>query len=291
VIALLVNPVAGRGRALRKAYAVEAALRALGHVTRYETQSRGDEQRCARDACAAGATLLAVVGGDGSVHHAARGLLDAGASIPLAIFSAGTGNDFVKTLRTPAHDVAAMVARIAAGHTATVDIGIIDSVPFLNAAGLGFDVEVLERMQRPLWFTGTAAYVVTALRALFGYTGFTAQQGNDVTAASDRRLMTVFANGRVFGGTFQIAPAASLTDGQLDVVNIASLAPLARPAVFWRATRGTHLRHPAVQYAQVETTTLTSPTPLSFQADGELYRARSTTIHITVRPAALRVIV
>lgn len=235
--------------------------------------------------------MLAVVGGDGSVHHAARGLLDVGAPIPLAIFAAGTGNDFVKSLQTPAHDAVAMAAAVARGQTQAVDVGVIDSVPFLNAAGLGFDVEVLERMQHPLWFTGTAAYVVTAVRALFGYTGFTVQHPDTSPPASDHRLMTVFANGRVFGGTFQIAPTASLTDGRLDVVNIASLAPLARPAVFWRATRGTHLQHPAVHHSQTVATTITSPTPLPFEADGELYRASNTTIQIAVRPAALRVIV
>jgi diacylglycerol kinase (ATP) len=291
MIALLVNPMAGRGRAQRRAALVEQSLRALGPVLRYETQARGDEQRCAREACAAGASVLAVVGGDGSVHHAARGLLDAGATVPLAIYSAGTGNDFVKTLRTPAHDVAAMTARVAQGQTLAVDVGVIDNIPFLNAAGLGFDVEVLERMQHPMWLTGTAAYVVTALRALLGYTGFSAHDGTAAPHAAPQRLMTVFANGRAFGGAFQIAPTASLTDGLLDVVNIASLAPLARPAVFWRATRGTHLQHPSVQHAQTNATTLTSDRPLSFQADGELYRASSTTVHIAVKPATLRVII
>lgn len=290
-IALLVNPFAGRGSARMKAVAVEQALRALGAVQRYDTQSPGDERRCAREAHAAGATVLAVVGGDGSIHHAARGLLDVGAPIPLAVFSAGTGNDFVKSLRTPAHDVAAMTARVAHGRTQMVDVGMIDTVPFLNAAGVGFDVEVLERMQRPMWMTGTAAYVVTALRALLGYRGFITQRPLASSPEPERRLMTVFANGRAFGGAFHIAPAASLTDGLLDVVDITSLAPLARPAVFFRATRGTHLTHPAVRYTQTAATTLTSPSPLSFQADGELYRAGSTTLHISVRPAALRVIV
>lgn len=295
MIALVVNPWAGRGRARERASAVERSLHALGEVRRYETTAAGDERRCAREACAAGAQVVAVVGGDGSVHHAARGLLDdtseeSGTRIPLAIFAAGTGNDYVKALGTPSHDVAAMVACMARGSTRQVDVGYIDDVPFLNAAGLGFDVEVLERLQKETWLTGTAAYVVTALRALLGYVGYEAAIEGADTRYTGPHLLTVFANGHTFGGAFHIAPRARLDDGQLAFVNIGRLAPWARPAVFLRATRGTHLGHTAVTYETGSSFSVASQAPLRFEADGELYRARGETLTVTLRPRALTVI-
>ena len=151
-IVLLVNPAAGRGRAARVAQAVHAALTATGLlVEAHETRARGDEARIARDASAAGARALAVVGGDGAISHAVRGLLDGegrgGARVPLAIFAAGTGNDLAKSLAVPVHHVQRMAAHVAAGATRHIDVGFVNDVPFVNAAIFGFDVDVLERVR------------------------------------------------------------------------------------------------------------------------------------------------
>lgn len=289
MIALLINPHAGGGRALVHAHAVARALSAHETVEHWLTTGPGDERRCAAEACARGARVLAVVGGDGTVHHAARGLLDADAPVPLAVFSAGTGNDFVKSLGTPAHDPVAMAALVAAGRERTVDVGLIDEVPFLNAAGFGFDVEVLRRMQRrspARLFGGTAAYVTTALGALLGFRGVSARW----LGHERPHLITVFANGQWFGGAFRIAPHAELHDGLLDVVNIGAVPAWARPAVFLRAARGTHLGHRAVHHLRAAETTLHFREPPWFQADGELYQARSDVLTVRTQPRALRVI-
>jgi diacylglycerol kinase (ATP) len=207
--------------------------------------------------------VLAVVGGDGSVHHAVRGLLDAGggsrAAIPLAVFAAGTGNDFVKSIAAPAHDPQAMAACVGRGHAPLLDVGLLDSVPFVNAAGFGF---------RAALATGR-----TADRAL-----------------THRRLLTVLANGRCFGGAFRIAPGADPADGQLDLVDVGDVAPWARVPIFWRATRGRHLTTRGVHHLRCDRFAFAFDAPPMFQADGELYRAEATQVSASVLPAALPVI-
>jgi diacylglycerol kinase (ATP) len=90
-----------------------------------------------------------VLGGDGSVSHAARGLIAARSATPLVIFAGGTGNDFAKSLGVPARDFLAMARRIEAGSVRVIDAGEIDGVPFVNSAGFGFDVDVLQRTRDP----------------------------------------------------------------------------------------------------------------------------------------------
>jgi diacylglycerol kinase (ATP) len=294
VITLLVNPAAGQGRAAQRANAVERALGAYGTVRRVETAQRGDERRLAREAAALGCRILAVVGGDGSIHHAAHGLLDSRADTALAIFSAGTGNDFVKSLGTPAHDIGAMAARVGRGQTRQLDVGYIDDVPFVNAAGFGFDVEVLRRMQAPSMLRGTAAYVLTALRALFGYPGFRAALATGTTAErtiTQRRLMTVVANGRWFGGAFQIAPDATLDDGALDLIDIGDVSALGRLPLFAGATRGTHVRSRHVAVQRGTAFTLEFDAPPAFEADGELCQAIGPVVSVRVKRGALHVLV
>lgn len=293
-IVLLVNPAAGRGRAARVARAASDALLAIGmRVELHETRGRGDEARIAADASVAGARALAVVGGDGATSHAVRGLLDGesrgGARVPLAIFAAGTGNDFAKSLAVPVHHVVRMARHIAAGATHAVDVGFVNDVPFVNAAGFGFDVEVLERMRTPGVLRGTAAYVSTALGALFGYHGFRANMASD-SAIMSRKLMMVFANGRCFGGAFRIAPDAQLDDGALDCVTIRDIAPWARVPLFARAMRGTHLASPHVSFHRDRHFLLRFETPPMFETDGELQQAAMCEVSVRVRAGALTVI-
>jgi diacylglycerol kinase (ATP) len=293
-IVLLVNPAAGRGRASRVAQAAQQALRDAGlSVVVHEARGRGDEARIAEAASIANAQALAVVGGDGAVSHAVRGLLDGeargGARVPLAIFAAGTGNDFAKSLAVPVHHVQRMAAHVAAGATHVVDVGFVNDVPFVNAAGFGFDVDVLERMRTPGMLRGTAAYVSTALGALFRYRGFRANRATD-SALMSRSLMTVFANGRCFGGAFRIAPDAQLDDGVLDCVTIRDVAPWARVPLFVRAMRGTHLASPNVSFQRERRFHLRFDAPPMFETDGELQQAASCDVFVHLRAGALTVI-
>ena len=311
MIAVVVNPAAGNGRARNIASDVMRALQHREDIVEFTTRTRGDEAQQTSLAIERGARCVVVVGGDGSVHHAVRALTSATRRVPLAIVAAGTGNDFVKSLGTPAHDIHAMVQCITRAQTRPIDVGLIDGTPFVNAAGLGFDVAVLERMQqkqtqgRQQWLGGTAAYVVTALGALLGYRGFDASLRTTLASSHDApgapawqerighhaHLMTVFANGQCFGGAFRIAPEARLDDGLLDVVDIGALTPWQRPAVFLRAVRGTHLSHAAVRSHFGAAFTLHCEAPPLYEADGELYRASAATGTISVRPAALDIIV
>lgn len=296
-VVLIINPAAGggRGRACGEAVARschEAGLRAGTALS----ASPGDERRLAREASQRGTRCIAVIGGDGTLHHAVRGLLDVGESATdrpaLAIFSAGTGNDFVKSVGIPSHDIAAMVQRVATGRTRTVDVGCIDDVPFVNAAGFGFDVEVLtcmeEQRARGSRLQGTPAYVITALRTLQRYRGF--DVGID-DVAMRRRLMVVFANGRCFGGTFQIAPDARVDDGLLECIAIDDLAPWARLPLFVQATRGRHATHPMVRISRCAHARLHFPAPPSFECDGERHQARGGDVDVAICPGAVRVIV
>jgi diacylglycerol kinase (ATP) len=297
---LLVNPAAGGGRARTQLDRACAALRALGPLEVVASEKPQDEARLATLASRANARALVVLGGDGAVSHAARGLIAERSATPLAVFAAGTGNDFVKSLGTPSHDYDAMAALIAAGRTRTVDAGLVDEIPFVNAAGFGFDVAVLQRMRETgarAWLRGTAQYVVTALRQLFRYDGFEATlaaDASDTTAASGERarwMMLVFANGAWFGGAFHIAPDADVANGTIECIGIRDVAPLTRATLFARALRGRHVPHPSVRAARGVAFTLTFDTAPYFEADGELHVASSPRVMVRCLPNALRAFV
>ena len=187
-----------------------------------------------------------------------------------------------------------MARLIAGGTSRLIDAGEIDGVPFVNAAGFGFDVDVLQRTRDPRHgrrlLRGTTLYVVTALQQLFRYRGFSAGVSALHEGASRDWLTVVFANGQWFGGAFRIAPHAQLNDGMLDVVGIANVSAATRALLFARAPRGVHITHDAVRTARAAEFTLTSNDALHFQADGEPHHASSRTVRIRSLPNALRVV-
>lgn len=291
-LAIIANPAAGRGRGARLLPRLRGAL---GHDlphTVHLTTAPGEERALAEAAARAGASTILAVGGDGTWGNVARGILASGASPRLALLAAGTGNDLAHATGVPAHDLDATLAIARGAGERRIDVGEVEGVHFVNCAGFGFDAEVLRATQRVRWLRGHAVYLVTAVRKLWGYRGFSAAlQLPERPGARAHHLAIVVSNGARFGGGFVIAPGATVDDGLLDVVRIADGSAWRRALVLAGATRGTHLAAPEVSHWRVPSLTLAFDAPPLFDADGELHQARQSTLTVRCHPAALRLAV
>lgn len=292
-VCVIVNPAAGRGRGARALPAVRAAFAAVGITDIRVTASKADERTIAARAITEGATTVVAVGGDGTWSNVANAVLSAGAAdtVRLGLIAAGTGNDFAKTVGTPASDYAATARLVADGANTRVDVGHIEDQYFLNIAGFGFDVAVLEDIPSIPWLKGDAVYIYSALRQLVGYAGVDI----DLTTAAGRRgatrhLMLIIANAKHFGGAFRIAPHASLTDGALDAISILDATTMRRLKLFGAAARGTHIGHTEVVTEAASAFTIHFATPPAYETDGEYRQASSADVEIRCLPGALRVV-
>jgi diacylglycerol kinase (ATP) len=291
-VRVIVNPAAGRGRGAAMLPAIREAFAAVGVRDIEVTTAPGDERTVARRALAAGGRTLVAVGGDGTWSQVAGAILASGADARLALLAAGTGNDFAKTVGAPAGDLAATARLAVEGPDQRVDVGRIEDGHFLNIAGFGFDIAVLEDCARITWVKGGALYPVAALRQLFGYPGIEIGIGSPRGhRAPARHMMLIVANARHFGGSFHIAPEAELADGRLDAISILDAPPLKRLGLFVSVMRGTHLADRRVIAEQAERFTLRFPAPPAYETDGEYRRARSAELEIACVPRALRVVV
>lgn len=269
---------------------MQRAFANVGAASPRHTSAPGDEVRLVRDALEAGATTIAVLGGDGTWSKCAAALVSTGSAdrCRLAFLAGGTGNDFVKSLDAPAHDPAAM-AELCADPRAErrVDMARLDGSWFLNVAGFGYDAAVVEAMLRPQWLRGRARYVGAALSRLHAYPG-TAVSFDDGVSWETTLLLAV-ANGRAFGGAFRIAPSAQVDDGALDLVSVGDAGLAARLVLFARVVLGRHEQSAAVRTDRARAFTLRFRLPPLYQADGELHRAASDVVTIESVPQVLRV--
>src|SRR5438093_2377 len=233
-IIFIVNPASANGKMRRRWKTYERAFRRdLGTAFAVRTTDHpGHAIDLTRAALGEGATTIVSVGGDGTLNEIVNGFLRHRESARktdanLAVFSVGTGADFVRTLpmpQTPAA-FAQMIQhqepqKIDAGLCEFLDHGIQRARYFVNVAEFGSGGAVVDRVNRSTKILGgRLSFVIAILRTLPRYRNTRVAYEADGGPAKDVLVNDfVVANGRYFGAGLMPAPNAHLADGLLDVV-------------------------------------------------------------------------
>jgi diacylglycerol kinase (ATP) len=287
------NPQSGKGRGARFVAPVLDVLRIHGIEAAHGlTTQAGEEARLTREAIAQGYQTIVAVGGDGTWSNVGNAILKSGVRARLGLVPGGTGCDLAKSLGIPQRDVRRCGEIIAAGATRNIDVGRIEDRYFLNIAGLGYDVAVLEDSWSVAYLEGSLLYLYCALRQLRSFPGFDLEMASDGAPPRKRNLlMLVFANARVFGGGFRVAPEADLADGRIDAVAFSNMGLMARLKIMQQLKRGTHPTSPEVEITRATAFRLRFDAPPAYETDGEWNRASSAELTVESVPGALDVIV
>ncbi len=241
---VLISPEAGRGTAAGTAADVLDRLRALGsHVIDLTGTDADASAANARDAVAAGADRLVVLGGDGMVHLALQAV--AGTATVLGVVPVGTGNDFVRALpRIPDDPLDA--ASVALADPDPIDAIRVGDRWVASVATAGFSGDVNARANRLSRPKGQSRYTVATVLELPRLRRRPTRLTIDgETHEYDTALLAV-GNTAWFGGGMQICPEADPDDGQLDVTVVADVGRVELLRFFNRVFSGTHLDHPKV---------------------------------------------
>ena len=292
MIKLIANPIAGRGRGREALPAAEEALRRQGLQFVTEVTSRPLEaMEIARQAAEEGYQLVVAMGGDGTSHEVANGLLSSGNSeVALGLIPIGTGNDFADMFDTPL-DLAQAARRLKAGKTRLIDVGQVNDRYFVNVLGMGFDALVsIEALKIQHVLRGFPLYLAAVFITLKEY------QIPYITIEFDGERfsmpMTMFnvANGKREGGGFLIAPDAENDDGVFDLLIAKGLGRLGILRLLPEVIKGTHVDKEPVTMARAKRVILDSPDPLPVHADGEILYTDAHHLEIEIIPRCLRVI-
>jgi diacylglycerol kinase (ATP) len=287
------NPRSGKGRGGRLVEPVLKALERPGVPVEHALTTRaGEEGELAERAIARGFRKIVAVGGDGTWSNVAGGMLRSGQPAALGLVPGGTGCDLAKSLGIPAKDVAGQAAIVHDGVQRAIDVGRVEGKHFLNVAGFGYDIAVLENSWKVRWLSGDLLYLYCALKQLGSFPGFPVEIEADGASHGRRELLLlVLANGRIFGGGFRIAPGADLSDGRLDVSVFGNAGLFGRLAMLVGLLRGTHGSLAGVSTFSGRRFRLRFEEPPAFETDGEWNRAAGTDVELEMLPAALRVMV
>jgi diacylglycerol kinase family enzyme len=168
-VALIANPHASRF-SRRQRDRVAAALAASHEVEVLTTARPGQATVLARQAVAAGAELVAVLGGDGTVNEVVNGLRES--PTLLGLLGGGRVNVLARGLGLPADPDRAgarLLELLAGGARRRLALGVAGERCFVLNAGLGLGgaiVREVERRQRVKQRYGDRAYLAAGLKAL-----------------------------------------------------------------------------------------------------------------------------
>ena len=316
---VVVNPAATSTTAKMRDVLVGALASEL-KVEVVETAHRGHGKELGAQAAAEGIDLVVSVGGDGTVNEVVNGLLEKGPAphLPaLAVVPGGSTNVFSRALgrsRDPVEATAEILASVRAGRTRLVSLGSARASGtedagadgwsasrwFVFAAGLGFDAEVIARVeaQRAVGRRSTGSlYVREAVRAfLLGHE----RRHPPMTLTTpgepplDHLFLCLVSNVSpwTYLGARAVNPSPEASfDAGLDVFALSRMGPL-RMLRTLRHTlartpdargRGVHRRH------DLEEVCLTASRPQGWQVDGD-HLGTATGLRVRHVPAALRVV-
>jgi YegS/Rv2252/BmrU family lipid kinase len=286
-LAVIVNPVAGGGRAGRALPAVQAELHRLGlehHVQ--ATLSLEHARTLARDAINAGEVAVAF-GGDGLIGAVAGALRHSDGV--LGVLPGGRGNDFARSLSIPVDAVSACGV-LNTGARKRLDLGCVGGRTFIGIASCGFD-SVANRIANETKFVrGNLVYAYGAMRALAGWrpASFTVTVDDGEPRSVVGYTVAVANSGR-YGGGMRLAPEARLDDGLLELVIISDVSRLRFLRMLPSVFKGEHVHRPEFALEHARRVRIAASRPFTLYADGD--PIAELPAEIEVLPAAVQMIV
>jgi YegS/Rv2252/BmrU family lipid kinase len=297
---MIYNPNAGRFPSGILAERAADVLRANGWDIRLiRTQDADHVTRLARRAVEEEKDALFVVGGDGTINLAVRGL--AGSATALGVLPGGTANVLAQELGLPGLTWTRWMAleesarRLAGAPARLVDIGQCAGIPFLMWAGVGLDAFAIHHIEpRPRGeklFANVAYAASTAWHASLWH-GINLRVTADNLQISGHYLLALMSNIHLYaGGLAQVSPFALLDDGTMDLWLFEGDTLGDTIQMAWDLYAGRHVDSERVRYTSFKRLRLESDSTLYVQVDAEPLPCEAHSIEINVISQGLRLLV
>ena len=295
---VIINPASAGGRGKKRWPRLKRSLEERNILFHFVISENEDDIRTIlKVEYEKGIRNFSILGGDGSFHILVNAVMHHGwplQDIRLALFPAGTGNDWRKTheIRNDPDHVAELIAR---GSFVSHDVASIRSAEnswwYVNLLGAGLDaaaVDVYHKRMSGLPI-GKIKYILALLVALLGY------RRQDVTIHCDDRdiysgkfLNLNLAIGGYSGGGMHTVPHARFNDGRLEGVLVPRISffkiLLNLPGLF----NGKYVELEEVQTFSGRMVQMKFSQPNRIDADGEIME-NSREFIVEIIPQALKV--
>jgi diacylglycerol kinase (ATP) len=280
---IIVNPISGKRIYRRRLKSLQAALQTCKQTSEIQlTQYKGHAVELARQAVNEGYKQLIVVGGDGTLNEVINGIFSSNCTsteeITLAAVPSGTGNDWIRqwniTGKTNLLDYFQSRKRIL------VDVGLITEKEtqekqrhfFLNAAGLGFDGDVVYCADLLRKWIGAQSwgYQISIFISVFLLRYKHLSIETEQEKIKGDVLTICVGNGCYTGGGLMQTPKANPSDGVFDMMLVQRIRPKDVPSLLTALLKRKIDLHPAVKTIRCDKISISATQRIRCETDGVL---------------------
>jgi YegS/Rv2252/BmrU family lipid kinase len=273
---VVANPYAGRRRQIE-----QRARRVLDHhridAEIHAPFGEAEVEQCIAEGVARGYSRVVAVGGDGTLNLVVSALMRHEWAEPptVGILPAGSGSDFVRTFGF-SQNMEDAARHLDGDDVYPIDVGVLrgrwGDRYFINVADAGVLAALVKRSDDlPRWL-GSARYHVSLPMVYPMFPQAEVRLMAGARSYEGPALLTIFANAQFFGGGWNIAPRATVTDGLFDM-QVFNGSKSDIPRLWWRAKTGDHLRDEKVRRFTAQRFTLETDPEWPVEADGEFFGA------------------
>ena len=213
-ILFIINPISGGKDKLKIPSLIDANLdRSKFNANFAFTEYVGHASEIAEEAAGKNFDIIVAVGGDGTINEVAGKVMEQ--KKILGVLPFGSGNGLARFLKIPMNTVKAIKV-INNCNVTVIDTATFNDRYFFNMAGMGFDAHISSVFAGNKG-RGLSGYVKLGLKEVLSYKPQTYRIAIDGMEYIRTAFVISVANSSQYGNNAHIAPAASVTDGWLDV--------------------------------------------------------------------------
>ncbi len=292
----IVNPNAGNGEGRRGWNKISKKLQRLGIPYEHVYTTSAEQAHTFLQAKLSGEVpwrAVGVIGGDGTIHSLLPAMRHSG--VPLAVFSAGSGNDTARGFGIPRR-VGGALKVLLSGRSTAADLISIDGDSTLTALAVGFDAQVASNVNNSRYKKicnaiglGRLAYIIGIFHTLLTYRpGPLTLECDGTTYRFESAWLTAINNVSSYGGGMIICPDAKPDDGMLDLCVVHDCSKLKLLLLFPTVLFGGHTKLSFVTMLKGQNITISSSLPRLALGDGE--HVATTPLRASLEPGSIRII-
>lgn len=262
----IINAIAGRGRYKKILPNIERICkeRDIEYEIRYISEEKDGSQIALeyKDE----ENVIYVVGGDGTITKSIAGIV--GTKNKLGVIPSGSGNDTYRTIKM-----------LPKGET-KIDLAKINDTYFINVACTGVDAEVANNLDK-LKETKIPTSQLYNASIIYTFVKFKHKRMKLHTSIKDidsKYTILSICNGAYYGGGFNIAPKAELTDGLLDIYYGEKMSKIEMIPLLLKMKKGKHEGKRKIHKFRTDHVEINFEEEITFNVDGE----KVTNNHFTI---------
>lgn len=226
-------------------------------------------------------------GGDGTINICVNAMMQNNIDLPLAIFPAGTANDFAYYLDLPL-EINSMID-IALGNNFTYsDLGKANEKYFLNVAAMGTMVDVSQKTDPNLKsILGVLSYYIRGIVEVPNLKPIPVRIASEEFSGDEQMYFMLIMNGRSAGGFKRLSPSAEINDGLFDVIVFREMPVTDFLPLLINVLQGNHEKNKHIIYFRTDRLQVESPQHVGTDIDGE--KGDDLPISYSLLPKKLRI--